>query len=105
MSALTRALKHMPVAAGAMPAISGVLLKMEVGYNTQRGVAKGLEVHCLFVITEVSIRCQKNPDVDIRRIPAYTPPQYTTACDATLPRWYGSTEFCPVAGVFVYAVV
>jgi len=27
----------------------------------QRGVAKGLKVHCLFVITEVSIRCQKKP--------------------------------------------
>ena len=55
---------------------SGVLLKMEVGY-TQRGVAKGLEVPCLFMITEVSTRCQKTPEVGIRRIPAYTP-QYTT---------------------------
>jgi len=26
------------------------------------------------MITEVSIRCQKNPEVGIRRIPAYTPP-------------------------------
>ena len=43
----------------------------------QRGVAKGLKVPCLFMITEVSIRCQKNPEVGIRRIPAYTP-QYTT---------------------------
>jgi len=41
-------------------------------------VAKGLKVPCLFMITEVSIRCQKNPEVGIRRIPAYTP-QYTTA--------------------------
>jgi len=40
----------------------------------QRGVAKGLKVPCLFMITEVSIRCQKNPEVGIRRIP----PQYTT---------------------------
>jgi len=47
------------------------------GY-TQRGVAKGLKVPCLFMIAEVSIRCQKNPEVGIRRIPAYTPPQYTT---------------------------
>jgi len=31
------------------------------GGYTQRGVAKGLEVPCLFMITEVSIRCQKNP--------------------------------------------
>jgi len=27
----------------------------------QTGVAKGLKVPCLFMITEVSIRCQKNP--------------------------------------------
>jgi len=40
------------------------------GGYTQRGVAKGLKVPCLFMITEVSIRCQKEP--------AYTPPQYTT---------------------------
>jgi len=37
-------------------------------------VAKGLKVTCLFMIAEVSIRCQKNPEVGIRRIPAYTPP-------------------------------
>ena len=43
----------------------------------QTGVAKGLKVPCLFMITEVSIRCQKTPEVGIRRIPAYTP-QYTT---------------------------
>jgi len=47
------------------------------GGYMQRGVAKGLKVPCLFMITEVSIRCQKNPEVGIRRIPAYTP-QYTT---------------------------
>jgi len=47
------------------------------GGYTQSGVAKGLKVPCLFTITEVSIRCQKNPEVGIRRIPAYTP-QYTT---------------------------
>ena len=45
----------------------------------QTGVAKGLKVPCLFMITEVSIRCQKNPEVGIRRIPAYTT-QYTTDC-------------------------
>jgi len=44
----------------------------------QRGVAKGLKVPCLFMITEVSIytiRCQKNPEVGIRRIriPPNTP--------------------------------
>jgi len=45
----------------------------------QTGVTKGLKVPCLFMITEVSIRCQKNPEVGMHRIPAYTPPQYTTA--------------------------
>ena len=61
------------------------------GGYMQRGVVKGLKVPCLFMITEVSIRCQKNPEVGIRRIPAYTP-QYTTAvrphlsvCQAQLP--------------------
>ena len=44
------------------------------GGYTQRGVAKGLKVPCLFMMTEVSIRCQKNLEVGI---PAYTP-QYTT---------------------------
>jgi len=44
------------------------------GGYTQTGVTKGLKVPCLFMITEVSIRCQKNPEVGIRRIPAYTPP-------------------------------
>jgi len=34
-------------------------------------------IPCLFMIIEVSIRCQKNPEVGIRHIPAYTP-QYTT---------------------------
>ena len=43
------------------------------GGYTQTGVAKGLKVPCLFMITEVSIRSQKNPEVGIRRIPAYTP--------------------------------
>ena len=43
----------------------------------QRAVEKGLKVPCLFMITEVSIRCQKNLEVGIRRIPSYTP-QYTT---------------------------
>jgi len=47
------------------------------GGYTQRGLAKGLKLPCLFMITEVSIRCQKNLEVGIRRIPAYNP-QYTT---------------------------
>ena len=49
---------------------SGVLLKMEVGIRK-----RGWRRACLFMITQVSIRCQKNPEVGIRRIP---PPQYTT---------------------------
>jgi len=43
------------------------------GGYTQTGVAKGLKIPCLFMIAQVSIRCQKNPEVGIRRIPAYTP--------------------------------
>ena len=31
------------------------------GVYTQTGVATGLKVPCLFMIAEVSIRCQKNP--------------------------------------------
>jgi len=52
------------------------------GGYTQRGVAKGLKVPCLFMITEMSrpIRCQKNPEVGIRRIPPAA--QYTTAAYA-----------------------
>ena len=47
------------------------------------GVAKGLEVPWLFMITEESIRCQKKSEVGIRRIPAYTL-QYTTAYSRSL---------------------
>jgi len=50
------------------------------GGYTQRGVAKGFKVSCLFMITEVSIRYQKNPRRLVYGI-AYTPayiPQYTT---------------------------
>jgi len=42
------------------------------GGYMQRGVARGLKVPCLFMITQVSIRCQKNPEVGVRRIPANT---------------------------------
>ena len=34
------------------------------------------------MITEVSIRCQKNQEVGVRRIPVYTP-QYTTGYNLT----------------------
>ena len=65
------------------------------GGYTQTGVTKGLKVPCLFfMIAEMSIRCQKNPEVGIRRIPAYTP-QYTTGClcDPTFSR-FSRTPTC-----------
>jgi len=40
----------------------------------QRGVAKGLKVPCLFMITEVSIRCQKPPEVGIYGVYPHIPP-------------------------------
>ena len=54
------------------PYIQWCIAKNGGGY-TQTGVAKGLKVPCLFMIAEVSIRCQKNPEVGIRRIPPNTP--------------------------------
>jgi len=47
----------------------------------QRGVAKGLKVPCLFMITEVSIRCQKTRRLVYAVYPSIPPPQYTTACN------------------------
>jgi len=59
------------------------------------------------MITEVSIRCQKNLEVAIRRIPAYTP-QYTTALTPNtspdLDNQTGAvmlTHLCRVAGNIV----
>jgi len=49
------------------------IAKNRGGYM-QRGMAKGLKVPCLFMITEVSIRCPKKPG---GWYTAYTP-QYTT---------------------------
>ena len=47
----------------------------------QRGVAKGLKVPCLFMITEVSIPCQKTPEGRlVYGVYPRIPPQYTTAC-------------------------
>jgi len=43
------------------------------------------------MITDVSIRCQKNPEVGIRRIPAYTP-QYTTGYTARIVCRAGSVK-------------
>jgi len=62
-----------------VPCSQWCIAKNGGGY-TQRGVAKGLKVPCLFMITEVRYAVKKIPEVGIRRIPAYTPPQYTTAC-------------------------
>jgi len=44
------------------------------GGYTQTGVAKGLKVPCLFMIAEVRIRCQKNPEVGIP--PPQSPPDH-----------------------------
>ena len=47
------------------------------GGYTQKGVAKGLKVPCLFMITKVSTRCQKKPRMLVYgvypRIPPNTP--------------------------------
>ena len=73
------------------PAVGGGIKQWCIAKNgggyTQRAMEKGLKVPCLFMITEVSICCQKNLEVGIRRIPAYTP-QYTTGikwcCDLSV---------------------
>ena len=49
----------------------------------QTGVAKGLKVPCLFMITEVSIRCQKNPGG------WYTP--YTRVYPPPIHHWLNHT--------------
>ena len=49
------------------------------GGYTQRGVAKGLKVPCLFMIAEVSIRCPKKPGGWYTPYTRVYPPQYTTA--------------------------
>ena len=72
------------------------------GGYMQRGVAKGLKVPCLFMITEVSIPCQKTPEVGIRRIPAYTPPIHhcmhfynkTRACNSCITTKSGKDCRC-----------
>ena len=48
------------------------------GGYMQTGVAKGLKVPCLFMITEVSIRCQKNPRRLVYAVYPRIPPQYIT---------------------------
>jgi len=65
---------HLPQWTRLVLAPTQLCIAKNGGGYTQTGVAKGLKVPCLFMITEVSIRCQKNPEVGIRRIPAYTPP-------------------------------
>jgi len=49
---------------------------MEVGIH-KRGLANGLKVPCLFMIAEVSIRCQKTRRLVYDVYPRI-PPQYTT---------------------------
>ena len=49
------------------------------GGYTQTGVAKGLKVPYLFMIAEVSIRCQKTRRLVYTVYPRIPPPQYTTA--------------------------
>jgi len=58
------------------------------GGYTQRGVAKGLKVPCLFMIAEVSICCQKNPGG------WYTPYTrvYPKKTPLVLPFWYQLTR-------------
>ena len=65
------------------------------GGYTQRGVEKGLKVPCLFMITEVSICCQKNPEVGIRRIPPNTP---LVTCPSIQRR-------CPPSSTKLYSLV
>ena len=67
-----QALHRVPGASFDVVFTQWCIAKNRSGY-TQRGVAKGLKVPCLFMITEVSIRCQNNPEVGIRRIPPNTP--------------------------------
>ena len=61
------------------------------GGYTQRGVVKGLKIPCLFMITEVNIRSQKNPEVGV---PAYTP-QYTTGLRQTVHTHHASVHQTP----------
>jgi len=57
------------------------------------------------MITEVSIRCQKTPEVGIRRIPAYTP-QYTTALNHKEMYSYVKIDivviFCFIVMLFIF---
>ena len=60
------------------------------GGYTHTGVTKGLKVRCLFMITEVSICCQKNPGG------WYTPYTrvYTTDSDAVFKLRHSSLRLC-----------
>ena len=61
------------------------IAKNEGGYM-QTGVAKGLNVPCLFMIAEVSIRYQKNSGGWYTPYTRISPPQYTTDPDASQSR-------------------
>jgi len=56
------------------------------GGYTLRGVAKGLKVPCLFMITEVSIRCQKKPGGWYTAYTRVYPPIHHCVCHCVLIR-------------------
>jgi len=67
----------------------------------QRGVAKVLKVPCIFMITKVSIRCQKTRRLVYGVYPRIPPPQYTTAY-VDVPVYYKSVFYSkrvPVDGL------
>ena len=79
------------------------------GGHTQTGVAKGLKVPCLFMIAEVSIRCQKNPEgwytpytpVYPSNTPLSAHVYYTSAVQLhnfDLFRTWRTSSFCTVRG-------
>jgi len=57
---------------------SGVLLKMEVGIRTKGAWRKAWRYPAYLWSLRWVYAVKKIPEVGIRRIPAYTPPQYTT---------------------------
>ena len=65
----------------ALHYIQWCIAKNGGGY-TQRGVAKGLKVPCLFMITEVSIHCQKKTRRLVYGVYPHIPPNtpLTTSC-------------------------
>ena len=60
------------------------------GGYTQRGVAKGLKVPCLFMIAEVSICCQKKPRRLVYAVYPRIPQKNTTGFTFLVPAYPGS---------------